>query len=139
MLLIHTQWREGVSGVIFACLGHMKVPFYRWTAPFYRMKLSRRVKKLLSFESWSSDIFSIEIYRRNFVKIWCFWFIFFYFLTLDAQKLVHMVESDKFQLHKVILLVKMQKFEKIWQKRSNFGHFSQKLDFLKICRYEFFL
>ena len=39
----------------------------------------------------------------------------------------------------MIFLVKIQKCEKFWQKQSNFGYFSQKLDFLKISRYRFFL
>ena len=45
-------------------------------------------QKLLSFEGRPWDNFPIEIYRRNSIKIWSFWSIFFCFLTLDAQNLV---------------------------------------------------
>ena len=93
-------------------LGSHESTFYLWPAAFYGMKLSRRVKKLLSFEGRPSDIFTIEIYRRNLVKIWCFWSIFFSFFTLGAQKLVQMVESDKFWQNLVISLVKMKNFDK---------------------------
>ena len=91
--------------------GSCESTFYRWTATFYGMKLSRCVKKLLSSEGRPSDNFSIEIYRGNLVKIWCFWSIFFSFLTLDAQKLIHIIESDESWQNLVILSVKIQKFE----------------------------
>ena len=90
-------WLRGETGEgpgHFCMFGSYESTFYRWTATFYGMKLSRHVKKLLSFEGRPSDIFSVE--TRNLVKIWCFWSIFFSFLTLDAQKFVQMVESDEF-------------------------------------------
>ena len=37
--------------------------------------------------------FPLKIYRKNFSKIWCFWSIFFCFVTFDAQKLFEMVET----------------------------------------------
>ena len=46
---------------------------------FVERKLSRRVKKLSIFEDRPSDNLPIEIYRRNLVKIWYFWSIFFCF------------------------------------------------------------
>ena len=58
--------------------GSYESTFYRWTAAFYGAKISRRVKKSLSFEGRPSSNFSIEIYSRNLVKIWIFWSIFFW-------------------------------------------------------------
>ena len=75
--------QEGGSEVIFACLAHMKVP-----------SIDKQPLFSLSFEGWPSDNFPIEVYRRNFVKIWLFWSIFFCFLTLHAQKLVQTVETN---------------------------------------------
>ena len=84
--------REGPGH--FYMFGSYESTFYRWTAAFYVTKLSRHVKKLLSFEGQPSDNFPIEMYRRTLVKIWSFWSIFFCFLTLDAEKLVEMVASN---------------------------------------------
>ena len=60
----------GGSGVNFACLAHMKVPFITDHRFLRNEAIALGVKKLLSFEGWPSDNFSIEIYRRNLVKIW---------------------------------------------------------------------
>ena len=67
----------------------MKVHFIFWAAPFNLKKMSRHVKKLLSFEGRPSDIFSV--FGQNLV----FLVHIFLYLTLDAQKRVQMVESDE--------------------------------------------
>ena len=104
--------REGGSGGHFGMFCSYESTFYCWTAAFYGMKISCRVKKLLRFEGrpsyvfsilptvkWEivkkllrfegrpSHVFSIQIYRRNLSKIWCFLSIFFYFLTFHVLKL----------------------------------------------------
>ena len=80
------RW-EGVRGH-FCMFGTYESTFYCWTAAFYGKKISRSLKKLLTFEGQRLDSFSIEIYRGNLVKIWSFWSIFFCIWTLDAGKLV---------------------------------------------------
>ena len=80
------RWEGGPGH--FCIFGSYESTFYCWTAAFYGTKISRRVKKLLTFEGQSSDNFPIEIYRGNLVKIWSFWSIFFCILTIDAKKLV---------------------------------------------------
>ena len=73
--------------------GTYESTFYRWTAAFYGMKLSRRVKKLLSFVGRPSDNFSIEIYGRNLVKIWSFLSIVC-LLTLHAHIHLHALHTN---------------------------------------------
>ena len=61
-------WREGGGlGLFFHVLLIWKY-FYHWIAAFYGMKLSCQTKRLLSFEDWPSDKFSIEICRGNLPK-----------------------------------------------------------------------
>ena len=77
--------RGGVRGH-FGMFCLYESTFYCWTAAFYGMKISCRVKKLLKFEGRPSHVFSIQIYRGNLAKIWCFLSIFFYFLTFHVVK-----------------------------------------------------
>ena len=77
---------RGGSGVILAYFVHMKVLFIVELLLFTEW-ISCRVNKLLRFEGRPLDVFSIQIYRGNLTKIWCFLSIFFYFLTLYALKL----------------------------------------------------
>ena len=86
-LFWHTLRREGVWGH-FCNFGSHESTFYRRTAAFYVTKISRCVKKILSFEGQSSDHFPMEIYRRNLVEFHSFLSIFFCLLILGAQKLV---------------------------------------------------
>ena len=80
------RWEGGPGH--FCIFGSYESTFYCWTAAFYGMKQSHCVKKLFSFENLPSDNISIEIYRRNLVKIWSFWSIFFSFLTWGSQNLL---------------------------------------------------
>ena len=82
--------REGERGGVRGHFGmscSYESTFYCGTAAFYGMKISWRVKKLLRFEGQPWHVFSIQIYRGNFSKIWCFLSMFFYFLTFHVQKL----------------------------------------------------
>ena len=75
-------WSRGHFGMFCSYEG----TFYCWTAAFYGIKISYRVKKLLRFEGRSLHVFSIQIYRGNLAKIWCFLFIFFFFFDLSCSK-----------------------------------------------------
>ena len=83
--LFDIKARGGVRGH-FGMFGSYESTFYCWTAAFYGMKISCRVKKLLRFEGWLSHIFSIQIHRGNLAKIWCFFVHIFLFFDLSCSK-----------------------------------------------------
>ena len=58
--------RGGIRGH-FCMFRSYESILYCLTTAFYGTKLSRRVKKLLSFQGWRSDNFPTEICRRNLV------------------------------------------------------------------------
>ena len=85
--------REGGSGVIFACLAHMKV-LLSLNSCFLLNEAIVPWEKVINLWRLAVWQLSYRNIKKEFGQNLIFWSIFLCFLTLDDQKLVEMVEFN---------------------------------------------